>query len=237
MSQYYCTEGVVSILTTQRDLNDADGSRRRSLSKPERLHYLSSVQCAHKKPALTPATVAPGAISRYDDLVATHINQTMSIHFVGHFLPWHRLFTAYYEKLLRDECGYRGAQPYWDWTLDTPASKFLSSPIFDATHGFGGNGPLTTPYNASNNEVPGRTGGGCVKDGPFKDMTVHLGPFASLARTDQCLKRDLAPEYAAKYLTRDKLDLVMSQPDYGWFARTMEGGTSFDESQIHAGGQ
>jgi len=120
--------------------------------------------------------------------------------------------------------------------LDTPATKFVSSPLFDSVYGFGGNGPQI-PFNASNNEVPGRTGGGCVRDGPFKNMTVHLGPLASLARNDQCLKRDLAPEYAAKYLARDKLDLVLSQSDYGWFARTLEGGTSFDESQIHAGGQ
>jgi hypothetical protein len=35
-----------------------------------------------KKPAITPNDAASGAISRYDDLVATHINQTMSIHFV-----------------------------------------------------------------------------------------------------------------------------------------------------------
>ncbi|KAI4611632.1 uncharacterized protein J4E87_010482 [Alternaria ethzedia] len=153
----------------------------------------------------------------------------------GHFLPWHRLFTSYYEKILREECGYSGAQPYWDWTLDTPASKFVQSPIFDATYGFGGNGPLV-PVNTSNNEVPGRTGGGCVQDGPFVNMTVHLGPAASLARNDQCLRRDLAPDYAAMYVGRDKLDTVMAQADYGWFARTIEGGTAWDDSQIHAGG-
>lgn len=67
-------------------------------------------------------------------------------------------------------------------------------------------------------------------------MTVHLGPFTSFARNDQCLKRDLRPEHAAKYLA-GKLGVVMAQPDYGWFAKTLEGGASFDESQIHAGGQ
>lgn len=154
----------------------------------------------------------------------------------GHFLPWHRLFTSYYEKILREECGYSGAQPYWDWTLDTPASKFVQSLIFDAIYGFGGNGPLV-PVNTSNNEVPGRTGGGCVQDGPFVNMTVHLGPAASLERNDQCLRRDLAPDYAATYLGKDKLDGVITQADYGWFARTIEGGPAWDDSQIHAGGQ
>jgi tyrosinase len=108
--------------------------------------------------------------------------------------------------------------------------------VFDPVYGFGGNGPLV-PVNTSNNELPGRTGGGCVENGPFVNMTVHLGPFASLERNDQCLKRDLAPEYATKYLARDKLDTVLSQADYGWFERTLEGGTAFEDSQMHAGGQ
>ena len=30
----------------------------------------------------------------------------------GHFLAWHRYFVAAYEKALREECGYDGAQPY-----------------------------------------------------------------------------------------------------------------------------
>jgi tyrosinase len=55
---------------------------RRSLKKVERLQYIASVQCLLEKPAITPSAIAPGAISRYDDFVATHINQTMSIHFV-----------------------------------------------------------------------------------------------------------------------------------------------------------
>jgi tyrosinase len=76
-----------------------------------------------------------------------------------------------------------------------------------------------------------------VEDGPFINMTVHLGPFASLARNDQCLKRDLAPKYAATYLAKDKVKTVLSQEDYGWFARTLEGGTAWEDSQIHAGGQ
>lgn len=28
------------------------------------------------------------------------------------FLPWHRWFTWTYDKALRDECGYRGSQPF-----------------------------------------------------------------------------------------------------------------------------
>jgi tyrosinase len=45
--------------------------------------------------------------NRYDDFVAQHINQTLSIHGTGNFLTWHRYFTYGYEKALREECGYK----------------------------------------------------------------------------------------------------------------------------------
>ncbi len=72
------------------------------------------MKCLLAKPALTPAFNNTGVISRYDDLVYTHIQQTFSIHYTGHFLAWHRYYTATYERMLRDECGYEGGQPYWD---------------------------------------------------------------------------------------------------------------------------
>ena len=58
-----------------------------------------------------------------------------------------------------------------------PAAKWARSPIFDPVNGFGGNGPLI-PVNTSNPfEVPGRAGGGCVVDGPSKNMVVRMGPI------------------------------------------------------------
>lgn len=56
-----------------------------------------------------------GTRSRYDDFVATHINQTMTIHQTGNFLYWHRYFIHFFETALRDECGYEGYLPYWNW--------------------------------------------------------------------------------------------------------------------------
>ena len=82
-----------------------------------------------------------------------HNNQTDEIHFVvctkhqllvhicswalqGHFLPWHRYFGATYEKALREECGYKGAQPYWDWTIDVASGKNFSDwEVFDSEYG------------------------------------------------------------------------------------------------------
>lgn len=154
----------------------------------------------------------------------------------GHFLPWHRWFTALYEQGLREECGYRGAQPYWDWTLDvTPASKFTKSPVFHPVFGFGGNGPYV-PTNNTGMDVPGRTGGGCVQDGPFEDMVVRLGPLDDLAGSPQCLKRDFSPYFAGRYLGLNQTKLTLAQPDYGWFDTVVEGGPSFDASGNHGGG-
>jgi hypothetical protein len=57
-----------------------------------------------------------------------------------------------HERLLRQECGYTGTQPYWDEERD--AGKFSSSEVFDPELGFG------------------EGSGGCIKDGPFKDYVV-----------------------------------------------------------------
>jgi tyrosinase len=138
--------------------------------------------------------------------------------------------------MLRAECGYRGAQPYWDWTLDASVETFASSPVFDSVYGFGGNGPFV-PYNDSTTEVAGRSGGGCVMDGPFKNLTVHPGPFNSTARNDQCLKRDIAPVYASWALARSKVEEVLAQPDFGHLTKLIEVAAFDNKTQMHTGGQ
>lgn len=55
---------------------------RRTLTRWEQIEYLAAVKCFLSKPGITPNADAPGAVSRYDDLIATHINQTFSIHYV-----------------------------------------------------------------------------------------------------------------------------------------------------------
>src|ERR1700760_4437520 len=80
-----------------------------------------------------------------------------------------------------NECNYTGAQPYWDWTLDTPeyGSSFEKSPVFDPVYGFGGNGiggtvedPLAPGQNQS---LPPK--GTCIGDGPFKNLNGTLVSF------------------------------------------------------------
>ena len=211
---------------------------RRTLQSNEKAEYLNAVKCILSKPALTAPFENSGVKSRFDDLLYTHIQQTFSVHYVGHFLAWHRFFVATYETMLRDECGYKGAQPYWDWTLDTPAEKWASSPVFDPETGFGGNGPFVATEPGDWMDVPGRTGGGCVVDGPFAGINdiVHLGPGDSVTYNPQCLKRDLSPYFAGRYLAMNQTQLTLSQPDFGWFNTIMEGSTSFEASAVHGGG-
>lgn len=51
-----------------------------NLTSDERIAYTDALNCLMEKPAKTPSDVAPGAKTRYDDFIVTHINQTLSIH-------------------------------------------------------------------------------------------------------------------------------------------------------------
>ncbi|KAF9691299.1 hypothetical protein EKO04_010796 [Ascochyta lentis] len=158
-----------------------------TLSKRERKSYIDAVLCLQKKKTKTPASLLPGARSRFDDWVGTHINQTNKIHYTGPFLGFHRYFIWQYEQALRNECGYKGYQPYWDWTK-TAVTGLENSPLFDGSdysmsgNGefipgrgnviLGGNGLVEIP-------IPAGTGGGCVTSGPFKDMKRDLTDYVN----------------------------------------------------------
>ncbi|KAL7274652.1 hypothetical protein RUND412_002434 [Rhizina undulata] len=205
----------------------------RTLSSSEKGNYIRAVQCLQTLPSTSPRNLVPGARTRYDDFNAVHINQsygllqgTGGIHQVGHFLPWHRYFTAAYENALRTECGYTGGQPYWDWTLDVNGNKsVLDSPIFSATEGFGGNGPVEDPPASTNSSVyiPGGTGGGCVLNGPFTNYTASVGPGQSLVYNPRCLKRSINPVVASEYLTTANVVPALAASDFGGFSAVVQG--------------
>ncbi|KAK6080982.1 tyrosinase central domain protein [Seiridium cupressi] len=138
-----------------------------TLSDKEKLAYTSAVKCLMSKPAQTPSDQIPGAKSRYDDFVGTHINQTLSIHATGSFLSWHRYFSWAFEQALRNECGYTGYLPYWNWGKS--AQDPINSPYFDGSeYSQGGNG-VYAAHNCTDalsnglNCIPPSQGGGCVE--------------------------------------------------------------------------
>ncbi|KAG5983001.1 hypothetical protein E4U55_001000 [Claviceps digitariae] len=161
------------------------------LSRQSRLEYIDAVKCLHSLPSKIDPELAPGARSRYDDFQATHIRQAPKIHSTGFFLPWHRHFVRLYETALREECGYSGYQPYWDWSKYAHR-PFDENPLYDGSEtSMSGNGwyvpgrngtvqPLPIPVpNPPSLYCPPGTGGGYIERGPFVNWTLHLGPVTN----------------------------------------------------------
>ena len=133
-------------------------------------------------------------------------------------------------------CGWKGGIPYWDWILD--ANDFINSPIFDTKSGFGGNGdyipgnfthpepgfPVNTPW-----DVVGRSGGGCIQDGPFENLQTNLGPQNGTALNPHCVTRDFSAFSFRNMSGPAAVEEGMGQLDYGWFDR-------ISESTFHSGG-
>lgn len=87
------------------------------LSVPEREEYIRAVLCLQSLPSKAPKDQVPGARSRFDDFVATHITQAFDLHSPRKLFAAHRYFIWAYEKALREECGYTGHQPVSIYTL------------------------------------------------------------------------------------------------------------------------
>ncbi|KAL2064242.1 hypothetical protein VTL71DRAFT_4736 [Oculimacula yallundae] len=227
------------------------------LSAPDKKRYIAAVLCLQSKPSKTPPSVAPGARSRYDDFVLVHVQQTQIIHYTGIFLPWHRYFVWAYETALRNECGYTGYQPYWNW--GRYASNPLANPMVDGSDtSLSGNGLKYNYTGAPLSEngvivvmIPPGEGGGCVTTGPFKNMTVNIGPFSAsisgvptnpqadgLGYNPRCLRRDINPNAAARTATNYTYDLITEplNADIYWFQTVMEGQFKVDNWGVHSSG-
>lgn len=108
----------------------------------------------------------------------------------------------------------------------------------------GGNGLPEIP-------IPAGTGGGCVKSGPFKDMSVNLGPCAlgltngstiangdGLSYNPRCLKRDLT-DYANRRFANASsvVSLILGTHDVYDFQMTMQGYPGSGDIGVHGGGK
>ncbi|KAH7149696.1 hypothetical protein B0J13DRAFT_312956 [Dactylonectria estremocensis] len=212
----------------------------RTLSTAQKKEYITAVKCLASKPSQT-GGIYEGAKSRYDDFVATHIVNTDDVHFVGFFQAWHRVFVNQYESDLRGLCGYSGAQPYWNWSLDSDSAEdFLNSPLFDPETGFGGNGPFvdSTGWTNITRQIPDKLGGGCVVDGPFVEskFKCNMGPEKNTAYNPRCMRRDIAPSFAVSKLNQAKVDWTLEAKDYYEFDIRVEGGITVPTHGYHGGG-
>ncbi|KAB8236503.1 tyrosinase family protein [Aspergillus alliaceus] len=198
----------------------------RELEDTERIDYINAIWCLRHLPSTLPNEEFPGARDRWDDFVVSHLNYTNQIHFNGLLLPWHRHFLFLWETALRQECGYKGSVPYWNWAFD--ADNLFASPVFDGSPtSLSGNGAYDPneqpPCGPSGVCLPRGTGGGCVQSGPFKNFQVHLGPFnASLAQSyapipanafdykPRCLTRSFNPYFISNYNNQSTIDKMLA---------------------------
>ncbi|KAI1649086.1 uncharacterized protein F4817DRAFT_41369 [Daldinia loculata] len=215
----------------------------RTLSQDQRLDFISAVRCLQSKSGETSSTFA-GVKSRYDDFVALHISQADYIHWVGHFLPWHRYFLWLFEQALRNECSYEGSVPYWDWTQDAvDEASLLGSPIFDPEYGFGGNGDYIEDISnfpdewVTDIDIPGRSGGGCLTNGPFAETNASMGPGRHTEYTPRCIRRDFSLWLMLRTLNTDTANFVLDASSYFEFEHRTEGLTLGVEGvSVHSGG-
>ncbi|KAL2160796.1 hypothetical protein VTH06DRAFT_993 [Thermothelomyces fergusii] len=177
-----------------------------TLSNDEKLEYIQAELCLMELPA---KLGLPAARTRFDELQAIHQLQAYATHFVGAFLPFHRMMMYAHETALREECNYTGYQPYWYEQRD--AGRFSRSELFDPVYGFGGDGV-------------GRDR--CIADGPFANYTNALGP--GYENTDHCINRAIN-DWASQGSSQQYVDACLA-------LETFEDAWPCIEGRPHSGG-
>ncbi|KAK3381090.1 hypothetical protein B0H63DRAFT_501831 [Podospora didyma] len=209
------------------------------LTVPEREEYTRAVTCLTKLPATASKIKFPGAVSRYDDFVAYHMTHAAQLHDNIHLFAAHKYYVWVFEQALRNECNYTGYQPYMNY--DRYAQDPINSPLFNGNaSSLGGNGAPDPTYRGI--QQAGRTpniiksggGGGCVTEGPFKDMLISLGPVSPMAKNippnplangtgsnPRCLRRDVNRN-AAMGATADRMyNLLMEKSIDGFYNKLL----------------
>jgi len=99
--------------------------------------------------------------------------------------------------------------------------------------------------------LPAGSGGGCVTSGPFKNMTVNLGPVAlglpggateangdGLSYNPRCLKRDLTDYVNKRFANASSVvNLILKSKDITDFQMTMQGVPGSGDIGVHGGGE
>ncbi|KAJ7088705.1 tyrosinase [Mycena epipterygia] len=210
------------------------------LSNTQKLEYITAVQCLQRLPGISDLQ---GAKTRFDDFQGLHVVLSEDVHLVGQFLPWHRRLLNVFETTLRQECGFQGALPYWDWSQDVDSGIPLGkSPVFDAVYGFGGNGIDVPNYTgqfgnlsvlSSAGWVAPGAGGGCVPDGPFAAYNLSVGPGTNV--TNHCLQRAFN-ENIRGFLSGAQVADVARQTTFEVFRVELEGAPVTESMRLHDGG-
>ncbi|KAK0388453.1 hypothetical protein NLU13_4697 [Sarocladium strictum] len=206
-SGYRTSDDAIANPTVQASSNCTEPLIRkewRSLSRDEKKNYLEAFQCFIDSPSHLGMNG-----SLYDDFSWAHNLVAHSNHGKAPFLTWHRRFISVYETTLRKSCGYKGAVPFWDWSLDW--EDLPSSQIFDSELGFGGDGdPKAERIGYAH----------CVTNSPFKNMKPQWrGPVYE----PHCLTRSFnEDDWIGHFLNPESLAEILSKPTYKEFFLALE---------------
>jgi tyrosinase len=109
--------------------------------------------------------------------------------------------------------------------FDLSCTRISKSPIWDPVTGFGGDGvpgTYTVPPDPANTSkiLPDSFYHGCVKDGPFANYTLKLGP--GLLVTEHCITRGVDDTFSV-YLNSSAVAYTLSFPTFEQFRVKLEG--------------
>lgn len=112
-----------------------------------------------------------------------------------------------------------------------------SSPVLNPILGFGGEGV----YDPAAFQIGDSTGGGCLKDGIFKDFKNHISLGANTTiGGERCIKRNIYQFVAPEWLTQKAEDETLAHNTFEDFAVALEGNVHLDsfirEQGIHNAG-
>ncbi|KAI1183670.1 Di-copper centre-containing protein [Nemania serpens] len=174
-----------------------------SYSAADRTAFVDAIKCLQNKPS--GGSQFSGAQSRYEDLISVHRGMTANIHQTASFLVWHRYFVWVFEQMLRNECGFTRAMPWWDETKH--AGAFAASDVF-TDQWFG--------------HLPAKTSSGqgtCIESGEFSGTTLHVGPGSS--NSAHCLSRAVDESQTAQ-CNKDFTNSCLSMGSYEEFRDCFE---------------
>ncbi|KAI3340093.1 hypothetical protein F4824DRAFT_434029 [Ustulina deusta] len=173
-------EDIIDDVLQPRDAGDCPNPNIRfewdNYSASDRQAYVGAIKCLINRPASGKFSFSK---NRYEDFVRLHQSYAPNIHSQStsqqthKFLLWHRYFVWAFEQVLRDECGFTRAMPWWDekkW-----AGRFAQATIFTPSYF----GTLPGPTN-------GR--GTCISNGAFNGLQSNLGPGQTV-NNPHCVQR------------------------------------------------
>lgn len=221
-----------------------------SLDCKTRKAYTDATKCIiHQRSNLDRSTY-PGAVNKFEDYAAIHIERSLNIHVSGFFLTWHRLYVHLWYQDLKETCGYDGPMPYWNWP--STADNLQGSEVFDGSEcsmsgdgAFTDGGPIVLGPNLT---LPPGSGGGCVTSGPFANLEITFAPInISVAlsggplpanafdNNPACLTRDLNTYVAQTFDNQALVDAALATPDIASFQAALNGDPLAGGLGLHLG--